>query len=141
MVAMFDYHKVILEPSRTGTTIDPTINPRETSCPFLVRDVNPGFEKKTRVKNGGGTNFIGNQFIILQGTSPMNGQGLVSGLDITINHQEMGMVNMSRNSGQHHFSWLNSDNSPENRRNVGPKRGMIPPLTIIPAMEGPVRPH
>ena len=46
MVAMFDYHKVILEPSRTGTTIDPTINPRETSCPFLVRDVNPGFEKK-----------------------------------------------------------------------------------------------
>jgi hypothetical protein len=70
----------------------------------------------------------------------MNGQGLVSGLDITINHQEMGMVNMSRNSGQHHFSWLNSDNSPENRRMWGPKWGMIPP-TIIPAMEGPVRPR
>jgi len=52
MVAMFDYHKVILEPSRTGTTIDPTINPRETSCPFLVRDVNPGFEKKTGSRMG-----------------------------------------------------------------------------------------
>ena len=36
----------------------------------------------------------------------MNGQGLLSGLDITINHQEMGMVNMSRNSGQQIFSWL-----------------------------------
>ena len=47
---------------------------------------------------------------------------------------------MSRNSGQHHFSWLNSDNSPENRRMWGPKWGMIPP-TIIPAMEGPVRPR